>query len=92
MKFPPMQLVAVAAILFIGCLFGIKALSDGHGTFLLILIPLIMFSISVALFPRFFVGKVFSRRLFKIFFSGLMLLAAAAAAVSIIGILSRNFR
>ena len=92
MKFPPMQLVAVAAILFIGCLFGIKALSDGPGPFLLLLIPLIMFSVSVALFPRFFVGKVFSRWLFKIFFALLMLFVAAATVVNIIGILSKIFR
>ena len=92
MKFHPLQLFAAATVLFIGCLMGMKALSDGHGAFLVILIPLVMFSVSAALFPRFFVGKVFSRRLFKIFFAVLMLFAAAAAVVSIIGILSKIFR
>lgn len=92
MKFHPLQLFAAATVLFIGCLMGMKALSGGHGAFLAILIPLIMFSVSATLFPRFFVGKVFSRWLFKFFCAILILLVAAAAVVSIIGILSRNFR
>ena len=92
MKFHPLQLFAAATVLFIGCLMGMKALSDGHGTFLVILIPLIMFSVSAALFPHFFVGKVFSRWPLKIFCAILILFLAGAAVVNIIRILDRIFR
>ena len=92
MKFHPLQLFAAATVLFIGCLVGMKAMSDGHGAFLGILVPLIMFSVSAALFPRFFVRIAFSRWPFKIFCVLLVLLVAAATVVNIIRILAGIFR